>query len=41
MNLSSRLQTTDPLVDSDVRSELQLEPPFTVYIHNNVNTFPV
>lgn len=29
------MQTTDPLVDSDVRSELQLEPPFTVYIHND------
>jgi ATP-dependent Clp protease adaptor protein ClpS len=35
MNLSSLPQTTDPLVDSDVLSELQLEPPFTVYIHND------
>jgi ATP-dependent Clp protease adaptor protein ClpS len=35
MNLPNRLQTTDPLVDSDVRSESQLEPPFIVYIHND------
>jgi hypothetical protein len=31
----SHLQTTDPLINSDVRSELQLKPPFTVYIHND------
>jgi hypothetical protein len=40
VNLPNRLQTSDPLVDSDVRSESQLEPPFIVYIHNNVNTIP-
>lgn len=40
MNLPSCMQTTDPLVDSDVRSELQLEPPFKVYIHNNDSAVP-
>jgi ATP-dependent Clp protease adaptor protein ClpS len=35
MNRPNRLQITDPLVDSDVRSESQLEPPFIVFIHND------
>lgn len=29
------MQRTNPLIDSDVRSGSQLEPPFTVYIHND------
>jgi len=29
------MQTLEPLIDSDIRTESQLEPPFTVYIHND------
>lgn len=35
MNDSLRLQITDPQVDSNVRSDPQLEPRFRVLIHND------
>ena len=35
MNDALRLQITDPRVDSEVRSDSQPEPPFTVFIHND------
>ncbi len=29
------MQTSEPLIDSEILSEAELEPPFTVYIHND------
>jgi ATP-dependent Clp protease adaptor protein ClpS len=29
------LHLPDPCIDADVRSESELEPPFTVFIHND------
>jgi hypothetical protein len=31
------MQRTSPQIDSDIRSETELEPLFRVLIHNNVN----
>jgi ATP-dependent Clp protease adaptor protein ClpS len=35
MNHAKRMQITDPRVDSDVRSESELEPLFRILIHND------
>lgn len=35
MNYAMRMQTTDPRIESDIRSESELEPLFRVLIHND------
>ena len=35
MNWPTRMQTADPLIESDVRLESQLEPLYRVLIHND------
>jgi hypothetical protein len=32
------MQTSEPRIDSDMRSEEELDPPFTIFIHNYVLT---
>jgi hypothetical protein len=32
------MQTSKPRIDSDMRSEEELDPPFTIFIHNYVLT---
>jgi len=40
MDRLTLMQSTDPRIGSDVHCESQPEPPFTVFIQNDVNTVP-